>query len=128
MKQTRIKTPKVQSCLTGFEQTPKQPDRAIDALPLKGDWLPFNQENPGLKPGIYWAIGYRKDERLGSPGLHPFQILIEVMSDRHELKLMPTASITWLVFQDCLPRISHVQQVFAPENPYTGTQVNEEFA
>lgn len=102
--------------------------RAIDDLPLKGDWIPFNHENPDLEPGIYWAIGYQQDDRFGMPGLHPFQIIIEILSDIHVQRVLPGASVSWLLFWDYLPHISHVQPVYSPENPYAGTQVREEFA
>lgn len=100
-----------------------------NGLPLQGDWIHFNHENPELDPGLYWAVGMR-------PVIHPdqeqglsvFQIIIEVFNASEEIRLLPAATVPFHLFAECLPHIELVQKLSYPHNPYTQITTEQEFA
>ncbi len=98
----------------------------LDALP--GDWMPFDPRDPNIAPGVYWAVGQRQDARIGMPGLHPFQILMEVSDKDGDLHFFPPGQTCWSTFNACLPFIEKVQPLYYPLNPITGTRTPKEYA
>ncbi len=104
-------------------------NRENQATPLDGEWTPFNHEHPNLKPGLYWAVGMKQRDLYDSgQGITPFQIMIEVFSDVHEMKILPAATVPYSIFDNCLPHIAYVQPLIYPRNPYTQSVHQEEFA
>lgn len=97
--------------------------------PLEGEWTPFNHEHPDLKPGLYWAVGMKQRDLYDSgQGITPFQIMIEIFSDVHEIKILPAATVPYRIFENCLPHIRYVQPLMYPRNPYTQKVIHEEYA
>ena len=127
MKKPTINAQKNQNHLNQETKTPNASHRVNVTITLSGDWTVFDHENPNLKPGLYWAVGLKPRSLYNSgQGITPFQIMIELFESEHDLKILPAASVSYEVFNNCLPHINYVQPLQLPKNPYNQTQPQTE--